>query len=176
MAYTGSALTDLVKTEPDGGSESVSVLDDAVRQVKRFLVDTLLQTHVYPVGSLYFNAAVATNPSTLLGFGTWVAYAEGRVLAGLDVSQTEFDTLEETGGAKEVTLTADQIPEHTHPIEIDGSSTGRVQAGAVDSASGGLIGIIGTTGTIEGAENTTAGDAVSTLQPYITVYIWKRTA
>ena len=48
---------------------------------------------VYPVGSIYFNMAVSTNPATLLGMGTWVAYGEGRVLVGKESSGT-FDTLE----------------------------------------------------------------------------------
>ena len=60
---------------------------------------------VYPVGSIYINAAVATKPGTLLGFGTWAAFGAGRVMVGIDAAQTEFDTLEETGGAKTHTLT-----------------------------------------------------------------------
>ena len=35
----------------------------------------------YPVGSIYMST-VATNPNTLFGFGTWVAYGVGRVLIG----------------------------------------------------------------------------------------------
>ena len=54
---------------------------------------------VYPVGSIYSNAAVSTNPATLLGFGTWTAYAAGRVLVGLDSGNAAFNTLEETGGS-----------------------------------------------------------------------------
>ena len=67
---------------------------------------------VYPVGSVYINASVSTNPATLLGFGTWTAFGAGRVLVGLDSTDTDFDSAEETGGAKTVTLTASQIPEH----------------------------------------------------------------
>ena len=53
---------------------------------------------VYPVGSIYINATVATNPATLLGVGTWVAYGEGRVPVGKASSGT-FNTLGATGGA-----------------------------------------------------------------------------
>src|SRR5690606_25642573 len=35
----------------------------------------------YPVGSYYFNYSNSTNPSTLLGFGTWVQ-VRGRVIVG----------------------------------------------------------------------------------------------
>ena len=67
----------------------------------------------YPVGSVFI-AVVNTNPATLLGYGTWVAFAAGRCLFGIDAGQTEFDTVLETGGAKAVTLTEAQIPSHTH--------------------------------------------------------------
>ena len=51
---------------------------------------TTLQA-VYPVGSVYINASVATNPGTLLGFGTWVAFGAGRVPVGIDSSDSDFD-------------------------------------------------------------------------------------
>lgn len=70
-------------------------------------------TAAWPIGSVYI-AVVSTNPATLLGFGTWEAFAAGRVLVGLDSQQTEFDAAEETGGAKTHTLTSAEMPSHTH--------------------------------------------------------------
>lgn len=69
----------------------------------------------FPVGSIFLST-VATDPATLLGYGTWAAFGTGRLLVGLDAGQTEFDTLGKTGGAKTVTLTAAQsgLPQHTH--------------------------------------------------------------
>jgi microcystin-dependent protein len=67
----------------------------------------------FPVGAVFLSV-VSTNPATLLGYGTWSAFGAGRMLVGLDSGQTEFDTVEETGGAKTVTLTEAQIPSHTH--------------------------------------------------------------
>lgn len=52
---------------------------------------------LYPVGSIYMNASSVDNPSTLLGFGTWVQYAKGRVLVGFDVALPPFDSLDEEG-------------------------------------------------------------------------------
>jgi hypothetical protein len=52
---------------------------------------------MYPVGSVYINASSVTNPGTLLGFGTWVEYAKGRVLVGFDVALPPFDSLDEEG-------------------------------------------------------------------------------
>lgn len=41
---------------------------------------------------------------------------KGRVVAGVDSSQTEFDTLGESGGAKTVTLSVSNLPSHTHSV------------------------------------------------------------
>ena len=72
--------------------------------------------NAYPVGSIYMNCSNATNPGTLLGFGTWSAFGEGRVLIGIDSSDTDFDTAEETGGSKTHTLTEAQLPSHRHKV------------------------------------------------------------
>ena len=68
---------------------------------------------LFPVGTIYTQAGVATNPATLLGVGTWVAYGEGRVPVGKAGSGT-FDTLGATGGAETHTLTLSEIPSHNH--------------------------------------------------------------
>jgi microcystin-dependent protein len=40
----------------------------------------------------------------------------GRVAVGIDTTETEFDTLGKTGGAKTHTLTVAEMPSHTHTI------------------------------------------------------------
>ena len=87
---------------------------------------------VYPVGSVYINASVSTNPATLLGFGTWTAFGAGRVLVGLDSTDTDFDSAEETGGAKTHTLTTSEIPSHTHTTTI-GVASGGSAPGALEN-------------------------------------------
>jgi len=66
----------------------------------------------YPVGSVYFNTT-NVDPTTLFG-GTWVRFAKGQVLVGLDEAQIEFDTPLETGGEKTHLLTEAELPKHTH--------------------------------------------------------------
>lgn len=115
----------------------------------------------YPVGSIY-TSVVSTNPSTLFGFGTWTAFATGRCLVGIDSGQTEFDTVEETGGAKTHTLSIAEMPAHTHS-SIDFSG------GPNNLAGGAGLNTSGVTGSTGG------GGAHNNLQPYIVVYMWKRT-
>ena len=135
---------------------------------------------VYPVGSVYISV-VSTNPATLLGVGTWSAFATGRTLVGIDAGQTEFDTVEETGGAKTHTLTVDEIPSHTH-VQDAHSHTAPVFATDANganfdrSAGGGAQGEATTNETTAVNQNTGGGGAHNNLQPYIVVYIWKRTA
>ena len=122
---------------------------------------------VYPVGSIYMNANVATNPATLLGFGTWAAYAEGRVPVGKASSGT-FDTLNATGGAETHTLSTSEIPAHTHSYDKQVTSTDALSIHDIVRTTGGNTSA--TTGSTGG------GGAHNNLQPYIVVYMWKRTA
>ena len=125
---------------------------------------TATLSSVYPVGSIY-TSVVATNPSTFFG-GQWNPFGQGKVMIGVDSTDTDFDTVENTGGAKTHTLITDEIPSHTHSMSIE-------------NASG-----TGSTGSSNGASsfstvNTSAtggGQAHNNLQPYVVVYMWKRVA
>jgi hypothetical protein len=141
----------------------------------------------YPVGSIYTNATNATNPGTLLGFGTWTAFGAGRVAVGFDAGNVLFDTAEETGGSADAivvthTHTATSSvtdPGHFHNTYNSGSigNNGGGQAltkqaaqnQSVTTATTGIT--VATTNSTEGSSGTNAN-----YQPYITVYMWKRTA
>lgn len=100
--------------------------------------------------------------------GTWVAWGVGRVSVGVDTGQTEFNTVEKTGGAKTHTLTVAEMPSHLHGVRGKYAEGGNV---AVGSGSQRLSVDQGeTTGSAGG------GTAHNNLQPYITSYKWKRTA
>lgn len=144
---------------------------------------------VYPVGSIYINASSATNPSSLLGFGTWVEFGAGRVVVGQNASDALFDTLEETGGSKDAivvshTHTATVTdPGHTHTMigafggfpDFLGGSGNDYGTGSGSPMSGYVV-ASNTTGIT--VSNSTVGSSGTNanLPPYIVVKMWKRTA
>ena len=167
-AVFSSAAVDNTKTTLSGGA--ITIAPDAITSTE--VAQSFLDT-IYPIGSVYTNATDSTNPGTLLGFGTWVSFGAGRVPVGIDSSGSpdpDFDTAEETGGVKEVTLTAAQsgLPSHSH-TQLGGGFDGNVGIEA-----GNQRGVdLGQTGTTGGTD---ASSAHTNLQPYIVVYMWKRTA
>ncbi len=187
---------------------------------------------VYPIGSIYMSTNSA-NPSTLFG-GTWTAWGSGRVPVGINASETEFNTVEKTGGEKAHVLTTAEMPAHSHivgahahglnnhthaisPLSISTTSSGththdltyetdtasgsakhRVVPNGSGSYTGSSAGTksagahthtvaIPARNTYEASGNTASsgpfdsgiqgsGSTHNNLQPYITCYMWKRTA
>ena len=178
---------------------------------------------IYPVGSVYISIN-HTNPGTIFG-GTWERFGNGKVLVGVDENDTDFSTVEQSGGEKEHVLTTAEMPSHSHTsgtlsANSVGGHTHSVSATAADngdhyhhmnqiwsSGAGGSnayvlssgrsagwrnTGNAGTHGhsvsgtaqsngghshTISGASDSTGnGKSHNNLQPYITVYMWLRTA
>ena len=185
-----SAVQTAINSKADIASETLtgtpiaptaSVSTDTTQIATTAFVKNVLETYIYPVGSIYFNMAVSTNPGTLLGFGTWVSYAEGRVLVGFQSSGT-FDALDESLGAETAdaattgshTLSIAEMPSHTHTTVNSNSDSGAGKpATGSDSAEGAAHTSAATGG---GGGHTHTTPAVSTLQPSKTLYIWKRTA
>lgn len=146
---------------------------------------------LHPVGSIYINATNSTNPGTLLGFGTWTAFGAGRVPVGFDSTNALFDTAEETGGSADAitvshTHTATSTvtdPGHDHEFypKFYGAFAG--EGDYVQPAStftGNRSGNTGsrTTGITAATTVASAGSSGTNAnyQPYITVFMWKRTA
>lgn len=158
---------------------------------------------MYPVGSIYMSVN-NTNPSAYFG-GTWVAWGAGRVPVGVNTSDSNFSTVEKTGGASTVTLTTSQMPAHTHTFTGSSATTNskgahthnlNLQKAAWSGSSSSRVVVDANTGytaltnnattsagahthtvTAKGSNaNTGGGGAHTNLQPYITCYMWKRTA
>lgn len=176
-APTASAATN--STQLSTTAYVTSAITTAIAAVKLAL---------YPVGSIYTQATVATNPATLLGFGTWAAFGAGRVMVGLDGGNTLFDTVEETGGDADVTisgttdshtLTIAEMPSHTHSLPRMITNTSFLNFNAENGGFADVTGALtNSTGGGAGHTHTISNSAVTdaNYQPFITVYMWKRTA
>lgn len=127
----------------------------------------LMQQRTYPVGEI-FTTRQAGNPSSILGFGSWEPYAQGRVLVGFDGADASFNELDRIGGEKVHELTIAEMPAHTHTvpfkIQSPGSSTATAPTARPNTESPGVT------------SSTGGSQAHNNLQPYITVFMWKRTA
>ena len=144
------------------GGTGATTETSAISNFKTALVDLL-----YPVGSIHMSVNSA-NPSTYFG-GTWVSWGAGRVPVGVKTSDSSFSTVEKTGGAKTHTLTIDEIPSHSHYLVATNYYV----------AEGGLEIAMDRDSTASGVYNTGetgGGKSHNNLQPYITCYMWKRTA
>lgn len=131
---------------------------------------------VYPVGSIYISVN-NVNPSTYFG-GTWVSFGAGRCLVGVDTSQAEFNMVQKTGGSK-------YLQEHYHDIRWGGSNGVGVTISDTGSGLTALnitnfnwtYNVAGDKGSASNMYTNKEGTGSSeNLQPYITVYMWKRTA
>ena len=144
---------------------------DLENKIKQIIRDTY-----FPVGSIYLSVN-STNPGTKFG-GTWVRFGSGKTLVGVDTNDSDFNSVEKTGGEKTHKLTIAEMPKHNHYGIYNGSGTTERKAGYGTGTTH--------TGTLNEMTNTAweslstgytgSGNAHNNLQPYITVYIWKRTA
>jgi len=171
-SITGNAATATLATNATTAALANSVANAALDKI-------------YPVGSVYINATNATNPTTLLGFGTWVSFGAGRVPVGVDGSDTLFDAPEKTGGSKDAivvshthTANVNETP-HSHGLTNDRPYGGYGAGGTIElRASPPQAGITGTTLTGITVSNSATGSSGTNanIQPFIAVYMWKRTA
>lgn len=127
----------------------------AIRINRKTMLD-----YFYPVGSIYISVN-STSPETLFG-GTWEQIKDTFLLSAGDTYSAGS-----TGGEAEHTLTTNEIPSHSHSFQIASgtlSSTGYAKANQ-----GGTYSMLTT--------RTTGGDQPhNNMPPYLTVYVWKRTA
>jgi len=119
--------------------------------------------------------------SNYLGF-TWERTSIGRVPVGIDTSDTDFDTIGETGGEKKHTLTSGEMPSHYHNTYIKdflggtgGSTTPGYFIAINDSATSYnyAYGVSNIT-AVPTTETAGSGNAHNNLQPYQVMAFWKR--
>lgn len=141
-----------------------------------FIAGKALRDIFYPVGSI-FQSTDGTDPSTFIG-GAWERFGNGRMLIGVDESDSALSTANKMGGS------TTPLTSHTHGFSGTTSETPIVEGVTSDAdvkfqgASSG-DGIKSKTHTHVYSGTTTAtGDNTNhnNYPPYITVYMWKRTA
>ena len=140
-------------------------------------VETNHLLDAWPIGSIYMSVG-STSPATLFG-GTWTVFGAGKVLVGIDSGDTDFDTVEETRGAKTHALTEAEGPAHTHNQQYKTGTAGSytnyyaVPTGGVTTAAFGDT-TMAPTNVI--TQSSGSGTAHNNIQPSIVVRMWKRTA
>lgn len=131
---------------------------------RHIITDGNILDTVYPVGAIYMSVN-STSPASLFG-GTWTQLKD-RFLLGAGSSYTNGDT----GGAKTVTLTESQIPNHTHGLKCVTTTVG---------TTGGIkdVTVLSTAGSYSTSyiEHTGGAFSHNNMPPYLVVYMWKRTA
>lgn len=147
----------------------------------------------YPIGKRWISGD-PTNPADVLGFGTWVAASEGRVVMGAGTSDETYSA-GSTGGQSNFGIDASHLPTaspwtvhdpgHSHAI-TGGGATYYIPGGStffldttgvfnVQTAAGPTTAAATTTG-VSLNTNAGGGNELPTLPPYEVVYIFKRTA
>ena len=130
----------------------------------------------YPVGSIYLTWD-NNNPQNFMG-GTWVRMAEGRTLIGqgqfTDKNKTTYTFAEgETGGEYKHKLTVAEMPSHNHRQHVaagTGNADGYQRRDYNGEGNSNLY------DSLHDTQNRGGDGYHNNLQPYITVYFWRRTA
>lgn len=163
--------SDIVATDSNGNTtellKAINDLRNELGSSSALVKNIFLRMH--PVGHIMLTTS-STNPQSIWG-GTWQAWGTGRVPVGIDTSQTEFNTLQKTGGSKTHTLTEAQIPSHSHSLNDMISYVGN-QSGASKYT----VGYGGSEFRNLYTNSKGGGQAHNNLQPYITCYMWRRTS
>lgn len=171
-----SSLTTKVGNNTSNISSLTTKVDNNTSQITS--LHSMLAVYwktLYPVGSIYISTSTTFNPNRTWG-GTWVKTSEGRCLIGAN----DTYPIGSTGGEKTHYITIDELPSHDHGLsdwamswKMNGSE-GEVNLNASASADAwsnnhGYF-------KSQATNPTGGGKAMNNMQPYLSVYIWERTA
>lgn len=146
--------------------DQITELKNAFNSVTSLTKQLFLLMH--PVGCIYMSTS-SVSPQTTFG-GTWIRWGNGRVPVGVDSSDNNFNTVEKTGGEKQHTLTINEIPSHNHNMYKSDDQRNS------DTGNNWFNQGVNISTLNEKTSNTGEDEPHNNLQPYITCYMWKRTA
>lgn len=153
-------------------TETTHLNDDVTKLMGAFTSVTDLTKQLFllmhRVGDIIFSTS-DENPSTIYG-GTWVAWGKGQVPVGVDTSDSDFNTVEKTGGEKEHTLTVGEMPSHTHAQYVTSDNVSGVGIRVDYTKDGSSLPYLQGINTGSSGGN----QPHNNIQPYITCYMWKR--
>lgn len=144
---------------------------------------------VYPVGSIYISMNLTTTSQVEALFGgTWVKFAKGKTLIGVDSTDTDFNTSNKTGGEKTHQLTVNELPNIHGEVAIRGYDDSAMWGGT--STATGVFSFTSNWSSAYVFNNTSglfpaksgitldvgSNQAHNNLPPYVTVYMYRRTA
>lgn len=180
-----SSLNTKVTTNTSNISSLNTKVDNNTSQILSLhsILDAYWKT-LYPIGSIYISTNSNFNPQTSWG-GTWVKTADGRCLIGANSTYP----LGSTGGStthshntKDHTLTTEEMPAHVHSFSKPAWTNAEYTAGSKYLCSYGYSNAstetFGSTNYTGGSKPHNHGytNESSSMQPYLAVYIWERTA
>lgn len=170
LSISGSTLS------IDSGTTAADIRT-AISAVALSDLTILTALDIYPIGAIYLSV-VSTDPSTYFG-GTWVRVGEGRMLVGhsttdstFEASSNDFST-QNTGGATSKTLSVSEMPAHSHHLLKYSFSDGNDFGGAATGNDN--ISNDPDTQNLE-TNSVGSGASFSLMNPYLVVFMWRRTA
>lgn len=149
-------------------------------------------SRIYPIGSVYISMN-NTDPGSLFG-GTWKRISQGRMLLGANDTNYKLGS---TGGEETHTLTAAEMPAHSHAgttstngehnhkaYGSDNNDGTTFEGDGMDLHNNGhfkrnniyMTSIAGNHNHTFTTNNSGGGAAHNNMSPYLACYIWQRTA
>lgn len=128
-----------------------------------------LYNAIFPIGQIVIKGD-NEDYSNWLGF-TWERTAVGKVLVGIDSTDTDFNTIGKTSGEKSVKLTVAQMPKHTHNLKTGARTNAWTEPNYAISYQ---YQAASPANSSEGIEIAGGNQPHNNLQPYQVVAYWKR--
>lgn len=159
MAYTKQVWKDLPDKTTPFTAERMNHIEQGIAG---------LYNAIFPIGQIVIKGD-NEDYSNWLGF-TWERTAVGKVLVGIDSSDTDFDTIGKTGGEKKHTLSIYELPEKI-PVNY-----GNISGGTDVVISNTAVGLGGVKSGQANMNLQNTAKPHNIVQPYQVVAYWKRIA